>query len=199
MCSCGAACRCNPCRCGTRRSGSNRRPGGRSTQNHGPSCDCGQYIANTSFHDPGHVLGHMDGEHYMGHDFDPSGVHQTMQTSVPEAWYQYLPLGGFQARSENRDPVNNNGPQVGEIPGQATVVRMMDRLENWKRSALTTHDGAPRPLNYYLFPDSNMRELFGENYTRHTPDEYMHYLDQAVNRILERTTEAPQSSGGRNY
>ncbi|KAI1801444.1 hypothetical protein F4811DRAFT_534423 [Daldinia bambusicola] len=203
MCPCGAACRCNPCRCGSRRSGStrsgNRRSGRRPTQNQGISCSCGQYMANTSFHDPSLVLDYTDDEYSMGYDFDPADIRQAIRTPAPiPEDYRDLALAGLRARSGGRDSASNRGPRVGETPGQTTVVRMMDQLDNWKRSALTTHDGAPRPLNNYLFPDSNMRELFGEDYTRYTPDEYMRCLDQAVDMVLEQTTEGPQGSSRRN-
>ncbi|OTB16263.1 hypothetical protein K445DRAFT_317238 [Daldinia sp. EC12] len=206
MCPCGSACRCNPCRCGSRRSGHG------STHSHSHAhvhVHSGSHAQpsneNTAFHGHGQVLGPVHDGHHTGRNLDPRGVHQAIWTPIPQS-YLDLARAGVHVRSGNGDRnntllVNNDDPRVGEIPGHGMAQLLMDQLDSWKRSALTTHDGAPRPLNGYLFPDPHMRELFGDDYMKFTPDEYMRCLDEAVNVALEEITgrpQGPQGPGHRN-
>ncbi|KAI1659316.1 hypothetical protein F4813DRAFT_28426 [Daldinia decipiens] len=153
---------------------------------------------DTTFRGQGYILGHVNDGHHTGRDLDPRRAHPVIWTPIPQSYLDSQAQSGTQAHSGTRNPIliNNDDDRVGQIPGHNIGQYLLDQLELWQRSALTSDNGLPQTQNHYILPDPHMRELFGDDYTDRTPDEYMVLLEQSVNNFFP-DPQAPIGADGR--
>ncbi|KAI8957939.1 hypothetical protein F5Y11DRAFT_62038 [Daldinia sp. FL1419] len=176
MCPCGAACRCNPCRCGNYSNSENE---DFSDSEQSPE------VEHTNFVGEGRVLGPVSDGHRTGRGLDPMRVHQVIWTPIDPSYVNALVVrDNTQPQSEARPRVLiDDDDRLGEVAGHGLRQLILYQIERWQKSAATTPNGAPEPVRHYMLPDPHMREIFGDNYDRITPNDYMVYLADAAHML----------------
>ncbi|KAI1139971.1 hypothetical protein F5Y05DRAFT_337548 [Hypoxylon sp. FL0543] len=71
--------------------------------------------------------------------------------------------------------------------------RIQAELLRWLNSARTSGTGRPQPPDDYIFCDEHMRQNFGHDYRRFTPNQYMGFLAAAAQQRIRQ-----QQNGARN-